>query len=85
MRTSPWPCSPLAWLAASKARPRKGIGTSDPGLISYTLPEIRRLLISLIPRNAPDPGRVWAWSYWCRRRQYQVRLCHYRQRGYALT
>jgi hypothetical protein len=54
-------------------------------MIGYTLPEIRRLLISLIQRCAPDPGRVWAWSRWRRRRQYQARLCHYRQRGYALT
>ena len=75
----------LAWLAASKAQAEKGIGATDPGLISYTLPEIRRLLISLIQRYAPDPGRVWAWSYWRRRRQYQARLCHYRQRGYAVT
>ena len=33
----------LAWLAASKAQAEKGIGTGEPGLISYTLPEIRRL------------------------------------------
>jgi len=76
----------LAWLAASRAQARKkGAGTSDPGMIGYTLPEIRRLLISLIQRNAPDPEHVWSWSRWRRRRQYQARLCHYRRRGYALT
>ena len=76
----------LAWLAASRARARKkGAGTSDPGMIGYTLPEIRRLLISLIQRYAPDPGHVWSWSRWRRRRQYQARFCHYRRRGYALT
>jgi len=76
----------LAWLAASRAQARKkGAGTSDPGMIDYTLPEIRRLLISLIQRNAPDPEDVWSWSRWRRRRQYQARLCHYRRRGYALT
>ena len=53
-------------------------------MISYTLPEIRRLLISLIQHYVPDPGRVWSWSNW-RRRQYQARLCHYRIRGYALS
>ena len=63
---------------------KKGIGTSDPGMIGYTLPEIRRLLISLVQRYAPDPERVWSWSRWRRRRQYQARLCHYRRRGYAL-
>ena len=65
--------------------PKKGIGTSDPGMIGYTLPEIRRLLISLIQACAPDPEDVWSWSRWRRRRQYQARLCHYRRRGYALT
>jgi hypothetical protein len=54
-------------------------------MIGYTLPEIRRLLVSLIQGYSPDPVRVWAWSSWRRRRQYQARLCHYRQRGYALT
>jgi hypothetical protein len=54
-------------------------------MIGYTLPEIRRLLISLVHACAPDPERVWRWSRWRRRRQYQARLCHYRQRGYALT
>jgi hypothetical protein len=64
---------------------KKGVGTSDPGMIGYTLPEIRRLLVSLIQGYSPDPVRVWAWSSWRRRRQYQARLCHYRRRGYALT
>jgi hypothetical protein len=54
-------------------------------MIGYTVPEIRRLLISLLQRYAPDPGAVWSWSRWRRRRQYQSRLCHYRHRGYALT
>jgi SRSO17 transposase len=76
----------LAWLAASRAQAQKlGAGTSDPGMIGYTLPEIRRLLISLIQRYAPDPEAVWSWSRWRRRRQYQARLCHYRRYGYQLT
>jgi SRSO17 transposase len=40
---------------------------------------------SLVQAWAPDPGSVWCWSRWRRRRQYQARLCHYRRRGYALT
>ena len=60
-------------------------GTSDPGMIGYTLPEIRRLLISLVHPCAPDPESVWCWSRWCRRRQYQARLSHYRRRGYSIT
>jgi hypothetical protein len=76
----------LAWLAASRAQAQElGIGTSDPGMIGYTLPEFCRLLISLIQQYAPDPEDVWPWSRWRRRRQYQARICHYRRRGYALT
>jgi RPAP1-like, C-terminal len=53
----------LAWLAASRAQAQGlGIGTSDPGMIGYTLPEILRLLISLIQQYAPDPEDVWSWS-----------------------
>jgi hypothetical protein len=54
-------------------------------MIGYTLPEIRRLLVGLVHACAPDPERVWSWSTWRRRRQYQARACHYRRRGYALT
>jgi hypothetical protein len=43
---------------------KRGIGTGDPGMIGYTLPEIRRLLISLIQSYSPDPVRVWSWSRW---------------------
>jgi len=54
-------------------------------MIGYTLPEISRLLTSLVQRYSPDPKTVSSWSRWRRRRQYQARLCHYRQRGYLLT
>jgi hypothetical protein len=76
-----------AGLARGQQSPgrKRGIGTSDPGMIAYTLPEIRRLLINLIQSCAPDPQRVWSWSTWRRRRQYQARICHYRRRGYSLT
>ena len=64
----------LAWLAASRAQAEKrGIGTSDPRMIGYTLPEIRRLLVSLVQACAPDPEGVWCWSRWRRRRQDQAR------------
>jgi hypothetical protein len=85
MPTSPCPCS--RWPGCRQPGPgrKKGIGTSDPGMIGYTVPEIRRLLVSLTQSCSPDPGSVWCWSRWRRRRQYQARLCHYRQRGYAFT
>ena len=54
-------------------------------MIGYTLPEIRRLLASLRQTRPPDHGRIWTWSRWRRRRQYQARLCHYKRRGYPLT
>jgi len=54
-------------------------------MIGYTLPEIRRLLTGLIQTRAADPERVWSWSRWRRRRQYQARLSHYRRRSYALS
>jgi len=54
-------------------------------MIGYTLPEIRRLLISLVRACSADPGSVWCWSRWRGRRQHQARLCRYRRRGYALT
>ena len=54
-------------------------------MIGYTLPEIRRLLINLVPRSLPEPEHVWFWSHWRRRRQYQARLSHYRRRGNPLT
>ena len=52
-------------------------------MIGCTLPEIRGLLTGLIQARAPDPGHVWSWSTWRRRRQHQARLCHYQRRGYA--
>jgi hypothetical protein len=64
---------------------KRGTSASSPGMIGYTLPEIRRLLMALIQASTPDPGHVWSWSIWRRRRQYQARACHYRRRGYALT
>jgi hypothetical protein len=54
-------------------------------MIGYTLPEISKLLTSLIHSCVPDPENVWSWSAWRRRRQYQARLCHYRRHGYQLT
>ena len=54
-------------------------------MIGYTLPEIRRLLISLVQACAPDPEGVWSWSRWRRRRQYPARQGHYRRRGDAFT
>ena len=50
----------LAWLAASRLSGKWGTGTIDPGMIGYTLPEIRGLLISLVQACSPDPEGVWS-------------------------
>jgi hypothetical protein len=76
----------LAGLAASRVQAGKGgLGAGDPGMIGYTLAELRSLLNGLVTARSPDPDGVWSWSSWRRRRQYQARLCHYRRRGYPLT
>ena len=72
-------------LPAASDASRRVQRTSDPGMIGYTLAELRRLLDNLVYVRSPDPDGIWSWSRWRRRRQYQARLCHYRQRGYALT
>lgn len=54
-------------------------------MTGYTLAEIRRLLVKISQHQPPDPDRVWAWSRWRRKRQYQACICHYKQRGYDIT
>jgi hypothetical protein len=63
---------------------KRGIGVHDEGMIGFTLPEIRRLLVHLILQYAHPVGHVWAWSDWRRRRQHQARQSHYRRRGHPL-
>jgi hypothetical protein len=77
-------CPGLAGRNQSRCR-KRGIGVSDHGMIGYTLPEIRRLLINLVQRYLPEPWHVWHWSDWRRRRQHLARFCHYRRRGHPLT
>jgi hypothetical protein len=62
-----------------------GTGTSEPGMIAYTPPEIRRLLIKLVLRSVHTAEHVWSWSTWRRRHQHQARLSHYKLRGCLLT
>jgi hypothetical protein len=54
-------------------------------MIGYTIAEIRRLLIKIASQQPSGSEHAWSWSRWRRRRQYQARQCHYRQRGFALT
>ena len=48
-------------------------------LLALTVPEIRRLLVRLLPTKPPDPDRVLAWSLWRRRHQATARRAHYQQ------
>ena len=58
----------LAWLSATRAQAAKGEPEpADPGMIGYTLPEIRRLLTGLTWRYYQTP-HVLAWSNWRRKR-----------------
>jgi hypothetical protein len=49
-------------------------------LLALTVPEIRRLLVRLVPAPPPEPGRVLAWSQWRRRHQARARRAHYQRR-----
>lgn len=51
-------------------------------MITYTLPEIRRLLIKLVLLPLHTAEHIWRWSRWRRRRQHQARISHYHRRGY---
>lgn len=52
----------LVWLATARAQAAEGNHRQRSGMIAYTLPEIHRLLTSLIRSRPADPGHVWSWS-----------------------
>ena len=52
---------------------------ADPGMIPLTVPEIRRLLTTLIRTPSP-PGHATDWSDWRRRHQARSRWYHQRTR-----
>ena len=52
---------------------------ADPGLIPLTVPEIRRLLASVLSRPKP-PGHAARWLHWRRRHQARSRWFHQRAR-----
>src|SRR3954454_13271360 len=63
---------------------RKGGAAAGTGqLIALTVPELRRLLNTLIRTPRPDLDSAADWSWWRRRRQDQARRAHYRARGQA--
>lgn len=50
-------------------------------LIRLSVPEVWKLLLSLIWNFLPSVERVLGWSVWRRRHQHRARECHYRKRG----
>jgi hypothetical protein len=48
------------------------------GLLSLTVPEVRRLLVALVWTAPVESGFVLAWSRWRRRHQARARRTHYR-------
>jgi SRSO17 transposase len=49
-------------------------------LLPLTLPEVRRLLCSLLLAKLPQERAVLSWSCWRRRHQLRAKRCHYRRR-----
>ncbi len=69
--------------AAEKGGPQRerGVRSGNGQLIALTVPELRRLLNTLIRTPRPALDHAAAWSWWRRRRQAQARAAHYRTRG----
>jgi hypothetical protein len=69
-----------AYLSATA---EKGSAAGTDLLIALTVPELRRLLNTLIRTPRPDLDHTADWSSWRQRRQAQARAAHYRRRGQA--
>jgi DDE superfamily endonuclease len=64
-------------------RGKRGSAVGNEQLIALTVPELRRLLNTLIRDRRRDLDHTADWSWWRRRRQAQARAAHYRSRGQA--
>jgi SRSO17 transposase len=52
-----------------------------PGnLLPPTVPEVRRLMCSLLLAQSPEEAAVVGWSMWRRRHQLRAKRCHYHRR-----
>lgn len=49
-------------------------------LLAPTVPEVRRLMCSLLLAKLPEEEAVLCWSRWRRRHQLRARRCHQRRR-----
>jgi hypothetical protein len=48
-------------------------------LVALTVPEVRRLLASMVWPPPSEPGHVLAWSTWRRRHQARARRTHHQR------
>ncbi len=70
----------MAVLAVTAANERDHTPT-PPGLIPFTLNEIRRLFDKLILTRTATQDTIWAWSLWRRKHQATARHHHYQRRS----
>lgn len=70
----------MAFLAVTAANERDGTPT-PPGLIPFTLNEIRRLFDKLVLARTATHDTIWAWSLWRRKHQSTARHYHYQRRS----
>lgn len=54
-------------------------GSNEPKLLSWTLPEMQRLIWRLIWSTPSSLTAVCHWSFWRRRKQERARQFHYRR------
>jgi len=85
--TSPSRCWPTpSWSAPAPRPPATAQGgrgrlTSQLGLLPLTVPEVLRLLVTLVWTSPIPPGFVLAWSRWRRRHQARARRAHHQRRN----
>ncbi len=66
---------------AEEATREQGIPEGTPeDILPLTVPEVRRLLYSLLLAKVPRERAVLCWSHWRRRHQMRARRCHHRRR-----
>jgi SRSO17 transposase len=70
----------LAFLAVTAANERDNT-PAPPGLIPFTLNEIRRLFDKLVLARTATEDTIWAWSLWRRKHQATARHYHYQRRS----
>jgi hypothetical protein len=70
----------MAFLAVTCANERTNT-PNPPGLIPFTLNEIRRLFDKLILTRTATEDTIWAWSLWRRKHQATARYHHYQRRS----